>query len=972
MANVKVPALLHKMSKAAQKAWYKKNNMTMPSEVEGGGRSAAAAKRVVAPAPRKQMAAAPQSVRAMNTARQQAYYAKGGRQPIGAGGSGGSSSMAGSNMSTAKGIVAGIKAGFNPKVSLNPYEGMTAKEKKSMKKEEVEQIEEGNPANKAKKKEAIRQLGLKAMKAGKVDPARGYIPQRAGREQLKKEETKMNEVTKKEAEETLGGPVKTKPKMPPGKQPAGYRYVRGLARKAMKAGMKKDEYDSPARKAMERELQYNPKYRMEEVEQVGEARRMSAAEKLGRAFDSEQQRSALSRQRGLDLLKQKDTEKMQNKPASGNMTKIKKEETEESTMKYIEEKLTAADPASKWISDFVKSDNPKFAGKSKKERIQQALGAYYAKKRGTNEEVELDESHGAEKLGDMLESDADHETKMKRIKIAPTAHLKYLHKYNMGYSGGGDHPMIKHIKDELKNRKMKNEETEQMDEGNLSIRALYNKYADHYTSSEGNSAKRADAVEKTITKVHGPEVMNHLKKAVKANLRNDMDQEENHFERARNAAEKSGSDRVNATVGKNRSKFRKEEVEQIDVELDEAVEQLDEGPSHIVFSGSVNDKDFEITAPMHKLDSLSDPHYRREVLERDNDHLEPHEIEAIVDSAGEDEYHATVMHNGKKITHHVINHDEPHYMWEEVEQIDELKKSTLASYVGKAAGRLAAASRLQRDFEKDGHTALAGEFEKSAQKKKVGIQKAANKLAKEEAEQIDEAIRGYITHKPAGLKGLRTADRSVEIRRPADQAERDTLAKNLAANRKYNLGKIGRKSGHVRKNAAGTTYGQKTSIAVGSPAGSKELGPKKFRYAEEVEQTDEAIRGYIRKGGDNAYLGVQVRRPANQAERDKLAQDIAANRKYNAGKNIGRKSGNVRANAAGMTQSQKNAVTAFSTASNKELGPKRYSYESVEGKVAVTPKEKSLAAHHGDKTKITFGDVLKARLKSAAAKKMGK
>jgi hypothetical protein len=245
-------------------------------------------------------------------------------------------------------------------------------------------------------------------------------------------------------------------------------------------------------------------------------------------------------------------------------------------------------------------------------------------------------------------------------------------------------------------------------------------------------------------------------------------------------------------------------------------------------------------------------------------------------------------------------------------------------------------------------------------------------MKNEETEQIDEAIRGYITHKPAGLKGLRTADRSVEIRRSADQAERDTLAKNLAANRKYNLGKIGRKSGHVRKNAAGTTYGQKTSIAVGSPAGSKELGPKKFRYAEEVEQTDEAIRGYIRKGGDNAYLGVQVRRPANQAERDKLAQDIAANRKYNAGKNIGRKSGNVRANAAGMTQSQKNAVTAFSTASNKELGPKRYSYESVEGKVAVTPKEKSLAAHHGDKTKITYGDVIKARLKSAAAKKMGK
>jgi hypothetical protein len=36
---------------------------------------------------------------------------------------------------------------------------------------------------------------------------------------------------------------------------------------------------------------------------LSEARRMSAAEKLGRAFDLEQQRSALSRQRGIELLK---------------------------------------------------------------------------------------------------------------------------------------------------------------------------------------------------------------------------------------------------------------------------------------------------------------------------------------------------------------------------------------------------------------------------------------------------------------------------------------------------------------------------------------------------------------------------------------------------------------------------------------------------------------------------------------------
>lgn len=67
---------------------------------------------------------------------------------------------------------------------------------------------------------------------------------------------------------------------------------------------------------------------------------------------------------------------------------------------YIEEKLSVSDGVDKWIHDFVHSDNPKFEGKSKKERIQQALGAYYAAKRGTNEEVEqIDEAH---KVGDKV------------------------------------------------------------------------------------------------------------------------------------------------------------------------------------------------------------------------------------------------------------------------------------------------------------------------------------------------------------------------------------------------------------------------------------------------------------------------------------------------------------------------------------------------------------------------------------------
>lgn len=58
----------------------------------------------------------------------------------------------------------------------------------------------------------------------------------------------------------------------------------------------------------------------------------------------------------------------------------------------INEKLSASAPAKDWIEDFVKSDDPRFAGKSKDERIMMALGAYYAAQK--NESVELEENAG--------------------------------------------------------------------------------------------------------------------------------------------------------------------------------------------------------------------------------------------------------------------------------------------------------------------------------------------------------------------------------------------------------------------------------------------------------------------------------------------------------------------------------------------------------------------------------------------------
>lgn len=56
--------------------------------------------------------------------------------------------------------------------------------------------------------------------------------------------------------------------------------------------------------------------------------------------------------------------------------------TEEELDSEINEVLSKDASAGEWISDFVHSDNPKFAGKSKAERKKQALAAYYAKQRG--------------------------------------------------------------------------------------------------------------------------------------------------------------------------------------------------------------------------------------------------------------------------------------------------------------------------------------------------------------------------------------------------------------------------------------------------------------------------------------------------------------------------------------------------------------------------------------------------------------
>lgn len=483
---VKVPPLLHKMSVSAQKAWYKKNNMEMPSSKpdEITGKSAAAAKKIKL-LPRKAPEVTAGSIRAINAARQKAYLAKGGRQPIGATGSGGSNVMAGSNMSTAKGIIAGIKAGYNPKVSLNPYQNSTSDEKKKKK------VQESNGE--------YNKFGQPRPGSSDVDPKAGdtppkYTKRKPAQFKSQKEEIEMNEVSKAEAEATLGGPVKEKPKMPPGKQPAGYRYVRALARKALKAGLKKEEVeqvdemdktqDPPGRDGHE-PWNFDSKGRLIKNHPVGSHawHRQKSLDAYAKEFDALADKhkgeaakatnanmrnfakeSAKRAKAAAALLRSGESKEYALKHYQGM---LQKEETEESTMKYIEEKLTAADPASKWISDFVRSDNPRFAGKSKKERIQQALGAYYAARRGTNEEAEqIDElkastyQSAADKRGKQADAASEYgvrgaETlRFKSDKLAYAAAMKKKKDFNNSLSSATK-------------RTIAQEEVEQVDEANM-------------------------------------------------------------------------------------------------------------------------------------------------------------------------------------------------------------------------------------------------------------------------------------------------------------------------------------------------------------------------------------------------------------------------------------------------------------------------------------------------------------------------
>lgn len=152
--------------------------------------------------------------------------------------------------------------------------------------------------------------------------------------------------------------------------------------------------------------------------------------------------------------------------------------------------------------------------------------------------------------------------------------------------------------------------------------------------------------------------------------------------------------------------------------------------------------------------------------------------------------------------------------------------------------------------------------------------------------------------------------------------------------------------------------GARNPAAVAAAIGRKKYGKEKFqamaaagkRHAnEEVEQIDElktsTLKSYANKAELQRNIGAgnmfdyhigSLTDPLDKETHDSIVKHDRRD--------------------AGLNRAQ------------KQLKARKLAKEETEGSVPTTPKEKELAAHHGDPNKITYGDVIKARLKAAAKK----
>jgi hypothetical protein len=133
---------------------------------------------------------------------------------------------------------------------------------------------------------------------------------------------------------------------------------------------------------------------------------------------------------------------------------------------------------------------------------------------------------------------------------------------------------------------------------------------------------------------------------------------------------------------------------------------------------------------------------------------------------------------------------------EEAEQIDELKKSTLGSYVKKASGNMAGNAAVAAAQASSSMGKSSPEIKRNIANRMKGIARATDKLTKEEAEQIDELSKktlGSYVKKAKDDLGNREAEvtrnRYVDPRGVKDPVKHNNTLLMKRANRRDNINK---------------------------------------------------------------------------------------------------------------------------------------------------------------------------------------
>lgn len=101
------------------------------------------------------------------------------------------------------------------------------------------------------------------------------------------------------------------------------------------------------------------------------------------------------------------------------------------------------------------------------------------------------------------------------------------------------------------------------------------------------------------------------------------------------------------------------------------------------------------------------------------------------------------------------------YVREEVENLDELKKSTLSSYIKKASGNMAGNSAVAAAQASSSMRKSTPEVKRNIGNRMKGITRASDKLANEEVEQIDELSKDTLTS--YAIKAHRKGDMAARM-----------------------------------------------------------------------------------------------------------------------------------------------------------------------------------------------------------------